>query len=123
MTTKVASVLTPIPVSNASIHGNTKAPDRTEKPFSNIEEITAMDNDSQASTINKKDALQKVQIAEPGPTKKTFRFYAIIVALALTGLLGAMESTITSTALPTIVADLGGAELFIWVVNGFYLTQ
>lgn len=56
-------------------------------------------------------------------TKKTFRFYAIIAALALSGLLSSLEATIVSTALPTIIADLGGASLYIWVVNGYFLTQ
>ncbi|KAJ5933796.1 MFS general substrate transporter [Penicillium verhagenii] len=56
-------------------------------------------------------------------TKKPFGFYAIIVALALTSLLTSLEATITSTALPTITADLGGASLYVWVVNGYYLTQ
>lgn len=61
--------------------------------------------------------------AEPPSPKKTFRFFSIIAALALSGLLTSLEATITSTALPTITADLGGANLYIWVVNGFYLTQ
>lgn len=60
---------------------------------------------------------------EPAPAKKTFAFYAIIVSLALTSLLTALEATIVSTALPTIVADLGSGNLFVWVVNGYYLTQ
>lgn len=55
--------------------------------------------------------------------RKSFAFYAIIAALAMSGLLTSLEATITSTALPTITADLGGGDLFIWVVNGFYLTQ
>lgn len=61
--------------------------------------------------------------AEPTPTKKSFGFYAIIVALALTSLLTSLEATITSTALPTVTADLGGASIYVWVVNGYYLTQ
>lgn len=61
--------------------------------------------------------------AEPSKTKETFGFYAIIVALALTSLLTSLEATITSTALPTVTADLGGASLYVWVVNGYYLTQ
>ncbi|CAI7632913.1 unnamed protein product [Penicillium bialowiezense] len=68
---------------------------------------------------------QPSNAAEPEPTttKKSFGFYAIIVALALTSLLTSLEATITSTALPTITADLGSANLYVWVVNGYYLTQ
>lgn len=57
------------------------------------------------------------------PKKKSFGFFAIIAALAFSGLCTSLEATITSTALPTIIADLGGADLYIWVINGFYLTQ
>lgn len=53
--------------------------------------------------------------ATPPTPKKSFGFYAIIVALALTNLLTALEQTIT--------ADLGGASLYVWAVNGYYLTQ
>ena len=60
--------------------------------------------------------------AQPS-TPKSFGFYAIIAALSLTGLLTALEATITSTALPTITAVLGGGDLFIWVINGYYLTM
>lgn len=56
-------------------------------------------------------------------SKKSIRFYAIIAALAFSNLLTALEATVTSTALPTITAELGGGELFIWVVNGYFLTQ
>lgn len=59
---------------------------------------------------------------EPAPAKKTFAFYAVILSLALTSLLTALESTIVGTALPSIVADLGSGNLFVFVVNGYFLT-
>ncbi|OKL60771.1 hypothetical protein UA08_04445 [Talaromyces atroroseus] len=55
--------------------------------------------------------------------KKGVRFWAIIVAICVAGLLTALEATITSTALPTIISDLGGADNYIWVVNGYFLTM
>jgi len=76
-------------------------------------EIASSDDQTQTSETEEK----------PTSTKKSFGFYAIIVALALTSLLTSLEATITSTALPTIVADLGGGFLFTWVVQGYYLTQ
>jgi len=63
--------------------------------------------------------VEKSQLSEP----KSFGFYAIILALCLTGLLTSLEATVTSTALPTITAVLGGGDLFIWVINGYYLTM
>ena len=59
----------------------------------------------------------------PRSTPQSFGFYAIILALCLTRLLTALEATITSTALPIITAVLGGGDLFIWVINGYYLTM
>lgn len=38
-------------------------------------------------------------------------------------LLAALDGTIVSTALPTIVGDLGGAEHMTWVVTAYMLTQ
>ncbi|KAI4199284.1 MAG: hypothetical protein LQ346_002593 [Caloplaca aetnensis] len=55
--------------------------------------------------------------------KKGIRFWAIIAALAVTGLLTALEATITSTALPTIIEELGGASLYVWVINLYFLTM
>jgi len=66
----------------------------------------------------------------PVPTKPTttesrkgLRFWMIVVALSFTSLLTALEATITSTALPSIIADLGGGDLYIWAVNGYFLAM
>ncbi|PWY66365.1 MFS general substrate transporter [Aspergillus sclerotioniger CBS 115572] len=75
-----------------------------------------------AAVGERTDGHEEIEI--PAATPKTsIRFFAIIAALALSGLLTSLEATITSTALPTITADLGGADLYVWVVNGYYLTQ
>ncbi|MFI6995850.1 DHA2 family efflux MFS transporter permease subunit [Nonomuraea wenchangensis] len=47
----------------------------------------------------------------------------IIVALMLGMLLAALDQTIVSTALPTIVSDLGGLEQLAWVVTGYMLAS
>ncbi|KEF51599.1 uncharacterized protein A1O9_12234 [Exophiala aquamarina CBS 119918] len=47
----------------------------------------------------------------------------ILVALSFTSLLTSLEATITSTALPSIVADLGGGDLYVWAANGYFLTM
>ncbi|KAI3317861.1 major facilitator superfamily protein [Xylariaceae sp. AK1471] len=51
------------------------------------------------------------------------RFWAIIVAISFAALLTALEATITSTALPSIIADLGGGDLYIWAVNGYFVSM
>ena len=45
----------------------------------------------------------------------------ITVAISLTTFMTAIEGTIVSTALPTIVSDLNGLELMNWVVSIFLL--
>lgn len=55
-------------------------------------------------------------------TKKGWRFWAIFPALMLVSLLVAVESTVTSTALPTIVHELNAGHLYIWFVNAYFLT-
>ena len=44
----------------------------------------------------------------------------LVIAAVLSGLLLAMlDQTIVGTALPRIVADLGGSSLYIWVVTAY----
>ena len=47
----------------------------------------------------------------------------ILVALMLTMMLAAMDATIVSTAIPQIVADLGGFTEFSWVFSIYLLAQ
>jgi MFS family permease len=50
------------------------------------------------------------------------RVRAIFGALLLVLLLAALYQTIVSTALPTIVGDLGGISHLSWVVTAYLLT-
>jgi EmrB/QacA subfamily drug resistance transporter len=47
----------------------------------------------------------------------------IFIAVMLGMLLAALDQTIVSTALPTIVADLGGAGHMSWVVTAYMVTE
>ncbi|KIH92513.1 Major Facilitator Superfamily protein [Sporothrix brasiliensis 5110] len=55
---------------------------------------------------------------KPGP-----RFWAILAALSFISLLTSLEATVTSTVLPSIVADLGGGDNYIWVSNAYFLSM
>jgi len=71
-----------------------------------------------------KDGAPDSTVTSPRPSpKKSIAFWSIILALAFTGLLTALEATIVSTALPTIINVLGGADLYIWVVNIYFLAM
>src|SRR4030088_420855 len=58
------------------------------------------------------------QTATPQP-----RVRVIFLALMLVLLLAALDQTIVSTALPTIVGDLGGLNHISWVVTAYLLAQ
>ena len=58
----------------------------------------------------------------PQSTKKKFRFWAILVVLALASLLTSLEATVTSTVLPMITTDLSAGDSYIWIANAYLLT-
>ncbi|MET9740947.1 MDR family MFS transporter [Streptomyces sp. NPDC006422] len=54
-------------------------------------------------------------------TVKPHNFGLIFAALMLTMLLGALDQTIVSTALPTIVGELNGIEHMAWITTAYIL--
>ena len=62
--------------------------------------------------------------AEPeAPAEHGQRLLVIYIALMLAMLLAALDQTIVSTALPTIVNDLGGLSHLSWVVTAYMLAS
>jgi EmrB/QacA subfamily drug resistance transporter len=61
--------------------------------------------------------------AEPGAPQDKRTVRIAIGALALGLLLAALDQTIVSTALPTIVSDLGGIDHLSWVVTAYLLAS
>ncbi len=83
--------------------------------------------DAAASTLESKEASVDARDAptekSPPQFQKGPRFWAILLVLALTSLLTSLEATVTSTVVPSIVADLGGGENYIWISNAYFLTM
>ena len=52
-------------------------------------------------------------------TRKRWVFAGIMLSIFL----AAIESTVVATAMPTVVASLGGIRIYSWVFSGFLLTQ
>ncbi len=76
--------------------------------------------ESQQSSVIGKDVTTK----ENSPKfKRGPRFWTILFVLSLVSLLTSLEATVTSTILPSIVADLDGGENYVWIANATFLTM
>src|SRR3954471_5550764 len=62
-------------------------------------------------------------MSDASPQQQAPRVRLIFGALVLVLLLASLDQTIVSTALPTIVGDLGGIEHLSWVVTAYLLTS
>src|SRR5688500_8388256 len=72
-----------------------------------------------------KDAIERAAVITPPGTsspERTKRNVAV-AGVMLVILLFAIDATIVSTAMPTIVAKLGGLELYSWVFSIYMLTS
>src|SRR2546428_6100542 len=58
-------------------------------------------------------------VAVTGDARKRRALYGVMLSVFL----AAMESTVVATAMPTVVASLGGAHISSWVFSGFLLTS
>lgn len=54
---------------------------------------------------------------------RTTRRPLTVVALMLSVFMAALEVTVVSTAMPTVVGDLGGVELYAWVFTAYVLSS
>ncbi|MQM27999.1 MDR family MFS transporter [Glycomyces albidus] len=70
------------------------------------------------------DTAERAADAEPAPPALgRSRRNLVFVTILLGMLMAALDQTIVSTALPTIVADLGGAGHMAWVVTSYLLAE
>ncbi|RDA87851.1 hypothetical protein CP532_2943 [Ophiocordyceps camponoti-leonardi (nom. inval.)] len=54
---------------------------------------------------------------------KGSRFWLVFTAISLTTFLAALDTSILSTALPTIANALGSSELYLWISNAYLLSS
>jgi hypothetical protein len=88
-----------------------------EKP---VETVTT--NHVTADNKNDNDNGNTLLEPEPIDQDRGWHFWAIIAGLSVTGLLSAVEATVVSTSLPTIVHDLDIRNNYAWTVNAYFLT-
>lgn len=60
---------------------------------------------------------------QPEPPKKGWRFVVIFCALCMTAFLSALDTSIISTGLPTIAAELNSETLYAWTINSHLLAS
>ncbi|KAM7193989.1 putative MFS-type transporter YusP [Rhypophila sp. PSN 637] len=60
------------------------------------------------------------QQPQPG---KGLQFWGIIVSMQLISMLSALDTSVVSTALPSILDDLGKSEGWVWIANAYFLTM
>ncbi|KAI9708167.1 MAG: hypothetical protein M1820_004121 [Bogoriella megaspora] len=61
--------------------------------------------------------------SKPPKTHYPLSFWLAFGGLCFTGLISALDGSIVSTALPSIIDDLEGGNKYIWVVNVYFLTS
>jgi hypothetical protein len=99
------------------------APSEETSPRSAPSKDSNVDSSATDKVDPEAPATVSTQRNTASPKKYPWRFWAVFVSLSVTGLLAAVEGTVTSTALPTIAEDLEAGEQYIWFVNAYFLTR
>ncbi|KAK5992089.1 Efflux pump FUS6 [Cladobotryum mycophilum] len=60
--------------------------------------------------------LVQQDVSADATPKRGWRFWAVFPAICVTTMVAAVESTVTSTALPNIVHDLNAGDLYVWMM-------
>lgn len=61
--------------------------------------------------------------ADGGNNPQPFHFWMIIFSLCLLAFISALDVMIITTALPTIIADVGGSTQYVWIANSFVIAS
>src|SRR6266404_6648010 len=86
---------------------------------SNRRDSNASDKRSDSAGMTEVNPSSPAAPAALGHRQILIAFSGLVLAM----LLAALDSTIVSTALPTIVSEMGGLEHLAWVVTGYLLAQ
>ena len=97
---------------------------KTASPLSTHNDAGSVEADQGAPVIASSNSSNANEGKKPiEGTPRDFRFWAIIASLCVTGLLSALENTVVTTSLPTIVRALNLGDNYIWITNVFFLTR
>lgn len=62
-------------------------------------------------------------VTPPSKFERGTRFWGIFACLCALAFISALDVAIITTALPTIVADIGGATQYVWIANSFVVAS
>ena len=76
-------------------------------------------------TMNKIETQTAATIVDDKPhvILSANRRYVVTVGILLGSFLAALETTVVGTAMPTVIASLGGINVYSWVVSAYLLTS
>ncbi|KAI4863261.1 MFS general substrate transporter [Hypoxylon rubiginosum] len=85
--------------------------------------IDRQDETSAPSSESEKDVsnIESQEPAEAPGFRRGFRFWAVIVGLAIAQFQASLEHSVVVTSGPTIVDDLQMGEEYIWITNAFFV--
>ncbi|CAG8955216.1 hypothetical protein HYFRA_00007232 [Hymenoscyphus fraxineus] len=72
--------------------------------------------------VKSNSALEATPEATPQLQSRGWRFWAIMTSMAVASLLAGLDATAVSTAMPSIIADFGASEGYVWIANAYLLT-
>lgn len=84
---------------------------------------TAQSSVKEQNAATEKAAADSINDDEAQPQVRDWRFWMVFAALSITGILSAIEATIISTALPTVVHNLNVGNNYAWIANSYFLTS
>lgn len=86
-----------------------------------------MSDTDKSTPSDDQEQVEQIILEDKDPAQPHFprglRFWAIIIMLGISGLLGSLEHTVIVTSGPYILQDLDLREKYVWITNGFFVTS
>ncbi|CAG8904502.1 unnamed protein product [Penicillium egyptiacum] len=92
-------------------------------PASTQEKSQRQDRQQQTRVNEPGQRNQHGEASTPHTKKKPWQFWAVFPALCMTTFLSALDTSILSTALPTIALDINAGESYMWITNSYILSS
>lgn len=79
---------------------------------------------TECATVGEDNNPDSKCMVEEAPVKQKhgWRFWMVFPGLCFAVLLAALDASVLATALPTIVEDLHSGPLYIWTINGYFVS-